>query len=214
MDKDSVTPRGTSAAGSRSVCPVVLAGGLSSRMGRDKALLKLPYGETLLARARNLLTTLPPPAGVEFMPVLVSGARPGGVPDRVPEVGPLGGLQAIARHLQEEGRDCDALLVIPVDMPLLGRGELRTLCAAGQSVEQAVCFGDFYLPAWLPLNARTRRYLDAAVVGDAIASIRALYGFLGCMQLPVPQGDWHLNANQPDDFIRIARLARGETSEK
>ncbi|QIL90003.1 NTP transferase domain-containing protein [Microbulbifer sp. SH-1] len=191
----------------RNVCPVVLAGGLSSRMGRDKALLKLPDGETLLSRSQTLLERLEPPVGVRFSPVLISGNRTGGIPDRVSRAGPLGGLQAIARLLTEEEQDggssCDAMLVIPVDMPLLSPALLRQLCLAGREVEQAVCFGDFYLPCWLPLTPRCRHYLDAAAMGNAVASMRALFGYVGCMQLAVPEGDWHLNVNRPQDFARL-----------
>ena len=191
-------------AGRRYVCPVVLAGGQSSRMGKDKALLKLSNGRTLLEQAQRVFAALRPPEGVELLPTLVSGTRPGGVPDRVPTAGPLGGLQAIARHLEQKKLRCDGLLVMPVDMPLLSPALLRQLCAAGQAVEQAVCIGDFYLPCWLPLNDRSRKYLDAAATGNAIASMRALFGYLGCIQLPVPDGDWHLNVNRPEDFRRLA----------
>ncbi|WOX04695.1 molybdenum cofactor guanylyltransferase [Microbulbifer pacificus] len=193
----------TSQQTARIVCPVVLAGGLSSRMGRDKALLELPNGRTLLAQAKSLFDALDPPAGVEMLPTLVSGARPGGVPDRVVAAGPLGGLQAIADHLQQSQRGCEALLVVPVDMPLLSPALLRQLCVAGQALEQAVCFGDFYLPCWLPLDQRSGRYLEAAAMGNAVASLRALFGYLGCLQLPVPEGDWHLNVNGPQDFERL-----------
>ncbi|WP_160152618.1 molybdenum cofactor guanylyltransferase [Microbulbifer sp. ALW1] len=184
-------------------CPVVLAGGQSSRMGRDKALLELSNGRNLLEQAKWLFEDLDVPAGLELMPTLVSGKRPGAIADRVPEAGPLGGLQAIAEHLQQWALPCDALIVVPVDMPLLSRSLIRQLCVAGQAVEQAVCFGDFYLPCWLPLNARCRSYLDAAAAGHAIGSMRALFGFLGCLQLPVPDGDWHLNVNRPQDFQQL-----------
>ncbi|WP_078084335.1 molybdenum cofactor guanylyltransferase [Microbulbifer mangrovi] len=195
---------GRPAVGKR-VCPVVLAGGLSSRMGKDKALLKLSNGHTLLGQAKEVLETFTLPQGVGRLATLVSGARPGGVADRYPQAGPLGGLQAVAAHLREWEIHCDALLVIPVDMPQLSPALLNQLCAAGQAVEQAVCFGDFYLPCWLPLDDRCRQYLDAAAQGNAIASIRALFGYVGCMQLPVPAGDWHLNVNRPEDFQRLAR---------
>ncbi|MBB5212408.1 molybdenum cofactor guanylyltransferase [Microbulbifer hydrolyticus] len=196
--------QGRDAAGLKRVCPVVLAGGQSSRMGKDKALLKLSNGRTLLEQAKSVFDVLSPPEGVELMPTLVSGARPGGVPDRVPSAGPLGGLHAVAGHLDQWELPCDALLVVPVDMPLLSPALLRQLCVAGQTVEQAVCIGDFYLPCWLPLDGRCRKYLDAAATGNAIASMRALFGYLGCLQLPVPDGDWHLNVNRPEDFRRLA----------
>ncbi|WP_066967020.1 molybdenum cofactor guanylyltransferase [Microbulbifer sp. Q7] len=185
------------------VCPLVLAGGQSSRMGKDKALLKLSNGRTLLEQAKYVIDGLQPSEGIVMMPTMVSGARPGGIPDRVPDAGPLGGLQAIARHLDSWALPCDALLVLPVDMPLLSSALLHQLCAAGQTVEQVVCIGDVYLPCWLPLNDRCRSYLDAAVTGQVIGSVRALFGYLGCMQLPEPAGDWHLNVNRPEDFQRL-----------
>lgn len=188
------------------VCPVVLAGGLSSRMGRDKAMLKLSGGQTMLAQAQNLLAGFMPPAGIDLGPVVTSGARPGGVPDKFEAAGPLGGLQAVTEYLRELGGDWDAMLVLPVDMPLVQAGHLRALCSAGQCVEQAVCFGSYFLPCWLPLNERSSAYLDAAARGNTIPSLRALFGYLGCMQLPVPDGDWHLNANCPEEFAQIAEL--------
>jgi len=113
----------------------------------------------------------------------------------------------VAAHLQEQAAVCDALLVVPVDMPLLQPGQLKTLCSAGQCVEQAVCFDSHFLPCWLPLNPRCRNYLDAAARGDSIPSVRALFGYLGCVQLPAPAGHWHLNANRPEEFAQIAALA-------
>ncbi|WGL16255.1 molybdenum cofactor guanylyltransferase [Microbulbifer bruguierae] len=190
--------------GVKRACPVVLAGGLSSRMGKDKALLKLSSGDTLLDRAKSLFHGLRPPEGLALMPVLVSGSRPGGIPDRTSAAGPLGGLYSIAEHLHQWQLECDALLVVPVDMPMLTPGLLRQLCVAGQTVEQAVCFGNQYLPCWLPLGDRCRNYLRAAASGDAIASMRALFGYLGCVQLPEPEGDWHLNVNRPEDYLRLS----------
>ena len=187
------------------VCPVVLAGGQSSRMGQDKALLKLSNGRTMLEQAKSQFAQMRPVSGIEMMSALVSGRRPGGIPDQADAAGPLGGLQAIYRHLQQWDLPCDALLVVPVDMPLLTPGLLQRLCVAGQAVEQAVCFGNYYLPCWLPLGQRCRNYLDAAAAGNAIASMRALFGFIGCMQLPEPEGDWHLNLNRPEDYQRFQR---------
>ncbi|WP_226663311.1 molybdenum cofactor guanylyltransferase [Microbulbifer aggregans] len=188
------------------VCPVVLAGGLSSRMGRDKALLKLPNGRTMLEQATALLGDLTAPDGVELLSVVVSGARTGAVPDRFEAAGPLGGLYSVAMYLQESAIDCQALLVVPVDMPLLRTAHLRTLCVAGRCVEQAVFFEDYFLPCWLPMNLRCTEYLEAAARGDSIPSMRALFGYLGCMQLPSPSGDWHMNANRPEEFVEIVNL--------
>ena len=88
---------------------VLLAGGRSSRMGTDKALL-VWAGGTLLTHMHTTLLR----AGAAQ--VVVSGDRPelGGVPDAEPGTGPMGALAQLAPRLQD-----GAWLVVPVDMPLL-----------------------------------------------------------------------------------------------
>ena len=185
------------------VCPVVLAGGQSRRMGRDKALLQLPDGRTLLQRAQSLLCSLRVP-GVEFLPPLVSGDRPGGIADSALARGPLGGLHAVAGHIRRENIACDALLVIPVDMPLLGVEQLEKLCAEGTGIEaRALCFGRCYLPLWLRLDEFSLEYLQRAITSEKEASVKALIRELGGRQLEIPPGNWHRNVNCPQEFAEI-----------
>lgn len=90
----------------------VLAGGASSRMGRDKALLEL-HGQPLIRHALAKLNT------IGFMPRIV-GSRPDltslatVVADNFPQSGPLGGIEAALA-----ASDTDQNLVIAVDLPLL-----------------------------------------------------------------------------------------------
>lgn len=189
------------------VCPVVLAGGQSRRMGRDKALLQLPGGQTLLQRAQSLLHNLRAPGNVEFRPPLVSGNRPGGIADSAVARGPLGGLHSVAEHLRREEIACDALLAIPVDMPLLGTEQLEQLCVEGVgSGEGALCFGRCYLPFWLRLDRCSRSYLRESMEGKKEASVRGLLSYLQGRQLPVPEGNWHINVNCPQEFEALCDL--------
>ena len=82
----------------------VLAGGKSTRMGRDKALLEW-RGHTLLDHMVNLLREVTDP-------VHVVGRYP--LPDRLPGLGPLSG---IATGL--EATSTDASLFVAVDLPHL-----------------------------------------------------------------------------------------------
>lgn len=90
----------------------VLAGGQSTRMGRDKALLRL-HGQTLLELALEKLRTL------GFSPRIV-GSRPdlsafaAVIPDLHPQVGPLGGIEAALA-----ASDAEQNLFLPVDLPWL-----------------------------------------------------------------------------------------------
>jgi molybdenum cofactor guanylyltransferase len=90
----------------------VLAGGKSSRMGRDKALMELA-GRPLLRHALKKLRRV-------CMDVRVLGANPEFaayapiVPDLHPDCGPLGGMEAALSHSV-----FDWNLFMPVDMPFL-----------------------------------------------------------------------------------------------
>lgn len=90
----------------------VLAGGASSRMGRDKALLEF-NGRLLIERALDLVREI----GLEPR---ICGSRPDlarfvpVVPDNYPGCGPLAGVEAA---LAASGSDLN--LFLPVDLPLL-----------------------------------------------------------------------------------------------
>jgi len=98
---------------------IVLAGGRSSRMGRDKAML--PWrGHTLLDHMRGRLRE----AGAAR--VVISGAYPDpdAIPDEIGDGGPAAALAQLAPKL-----DDGVWLLVPVDMPLLDTALLDTLAA-------------------------------------------------------------------------------------
>jgi molybdenum cofactor guanylyltransferase len=99
---------------------VVLAGGRSRRMGRDKALLR--YGaSTLLQHQADTLARL-------CRRVVISGDYAGYdcVRDIRPGLGPLSGMHAVAREFETR-----ALLFLPVDMPAMTVQMLQKLLIQG-----------------------------------------------------------------------------------
>lgn len=128
---------------------VVLAGGLSSRMGNDKAMLSID-GRSMLQHQVDLLMPLCPK-------VLVSGEYPGFscVPDAVPRCGPLGGIYSVAMHCPNS-----ALLILSVDMQHITSVQLQRLMQSLHSCH----FSDQPLPAFFP---------DATKVVTAIQHIFA-----------------------------------------
>ena len=121
------------ATGGAPFAAVLLAGGQSRRMGRDKALLALPDGRPLWQRQLDVLRQLAPAE------LFISGfARlgfPAGVPllaDEFPGCGPLGGI-ATALGAMVSPR----LVVLAVDLPHMTAAFLRGLLAGygtGQGV--------------------------------------------------------------------------------
>lgn len=116
--------------------PYILAGGRSSRMGRDKAMLIL-RGRTLLGRAVDTLRAVPSlKDGEGRVVVTIVGDRvelegaDRAVADRYPGCGPLGGIEAALRDL-EDNSDRKAgdewALFLPVDMPFLPAGLIDAL---------------------------------------------------------------------------------------
>ena len=137
----------------------VLAGGKSTRMGRDKALLDW-HGHTLLQHMVELVRTVADP-------VQVVGRSP--LQDRLPGLGLLSG---IATGL--ETSCTDANLFVAIDLPLLTQDFLKYLCSRIEQSSHplmACKIGSAFplcLGIWRPLLPEIQRRLSA---GDL--SIRA-----------------------------------------
>ena len=107
---------------------VLLAGGKSSRMGRDKSALSV-NGEPLWQRQLAVLRATEPAE------IFISGMRDGpyadcGVEilaDEFPDCGPLGGIATALRRCTSE-----RLLVLAVDMPAMSVEFLRALLEESQ----------------------------------------------------------------------------------
>ncbi|MGV8961403.1 MAG: molybdenum cofactor guanylyltransferase [Stenotrophomonas sp.] len=154
---------------------LVLAGGRSSRMGRDKAMLSW-QGRPLLEHMIALLTA----AGAAR--VIVSGDYPhyGGIVDTVPGCGPLAGLASAAAQL-----DDGQLLVVPVDMPCLSVALLHRLISAPAA--PGVHFDAQMLPMRMQLDTRSRAALAQLLSsGSAQRSLRALQSMLGFHAISAP----------------------------
>ncbi|QDE38297.1 molybdenum cofactor guanylyltransferase [Luteibacter pinisoli] len=168
---------------------VILAGGLSSRMGEDKALLRID-GRTLLERTRDVLVE----AGAER--IVISGARDGGIPDRWPGKGPIGGIASVAAQLMD-----GELLIVPVDMPAL---EVATLARLRDEQRmRATRWAGHPLPMRLTLDAITRATL-AEMLGleGRDCSVSALQARVGVATLSLDGVDTRtlVNCNTPDDW--------------
>ena len=102
---------------------VLLAGGRSRRMGRDKALLPLPDGRLLWQRQLAVLEALRPAE------LFISGPDRTGFPasvirldDQTPGLGPLGGIMAALKAMRSP-----RLVVLAIDLPMMSSDFLSGL---------------------------------------------------------------------------------------
>ena len=186
---------------------LVLAGGGSRRMGRDKALL--PWtGATLVDRAVDVL-------GEVFGEVVVAGprgvARAGveTIPDLYPGRGPLAGLHA---GLDRAGGK--AVFVLACDLPFVPAALARHLVAvAGERAGGAwvVAGPDGTQPLCGLYSAACREVAARRLRADEL-SMRGLLRAVGATAVPLtPELPFHrpellLNLNRPHD-LELARLA-------
>lgn len=181
---------------------VVLAGGQSTRMGRDKAFLRIG-GRRLIDRQLALLRA----AGAAE--VFVSGRR--GVNyrvrpirvrlDREPGLGPVGGLLAA---LEQSG--APSLLVLAVDLAAMNAAVLRELLGQvrpGRGVVPvqsdgweplAAVYPREILALWRPLVAHGERRLQRLIAAGVEA------GLLRGWRVPVRWRPSFANWNHPADW--------------
>lgn len=126
---------------------VVLAGGLSSRMGQDKASL-MRNDMNMLNYSKQLLTTL------NIKNIVVSG-NGYDVPDLFPNLGPMSGIYSVINSYRPK-----ALLILPVDLPLMNTESLAQLKQVGELSHKAVYFEDNFLPLYLPVTAHVEQFFE------------------------------------------------------
>ena len=125
----------------------LLAGGLSSRMGRDKGPLTIggkPMIEHVIARLRPQVHRIlisgndePERFSGYCLPVVPDAIKEGAVAGEV-RAGPLAGLHAALMWARRETPDARFLLTVPVDTPFLPR-DLTLRLAQGLRTAGATC---------------------------------------------------------------------------
>lgn len=179
---------------------VVLVGGKSSRMKVDKSTLIID-GHTNLQRAQTLLTRC------DVNDVVMSGKAVGQIPDHYIGGGPLAGILAVINAKQPA-----AILVIPVDMPLLTPDIINPLINHGQKLSLACCYQDHSLPIYLPVTDTLIDFLDDEFTSTRYRvhhkgpSFKHLLKHIGCEYLPTPQPQLLANANTPAQWNSVIQL--------
>ena len=164
----------------------VLAGGKSTRMGRDKSLLDW-HGRTLLEHMVGLLSTATDR-------VQVVGRDP--LPDRLRGLGPLSGIATAL-----ETSETDANLVVAVDLPLLTQDFLKYLRLQTERSNHAIV--TCKIGSEFPLCLGVRRSLLPEVQRRLRANQLSVHGLIedsdaGLIDWPDPS--IFRNINTPADY--------------
>ncbi len=175
----------------------VLAGGQSSRMGRDKSLLRLG-DHTLLEIALDKLEKV-----CSDVSILCGSTARGEqlatygrvVTDRIPQRGPLGGLDAALHDAHE-----DAVLLMAVDAPLLPIALLQQLAA----MEGTACFevDGFVHPLPMRIHTSMRPAVEEALTNGEFALLPLLRK-LGLSTVAVEDASVFANINTPEEFASV-----------
>ncbi|RHO88130.1 molybdenum cofactor guanylyltransferase [Ruminococcus sp. AF41-9] len=186
----------------KQISMVVLAGGASSRMGRDKSDLTIEgktFLEMQIEKGRKL--------GIND--ILLSGYHGEKkyeypiVPDRFPGKGPLGGLEACFRKAKNP-----YCLVLGVDVPLVPADELAAMIRQAQNSEaRAVILS--HSGHEEPLMGVYRTELADAMLEEITERKGAVFAFLRrngyeCYESQVP--DWYFsNINDPQTYQEMIK---------
>ncbi|WP_245587870.1 molybdenum cofactor guanylyltransferase [Desulfovibrio inopinatus] len=111
---------------------IVLAGGKSTRLGQDKAVIRF-MGQTLLERAISLVSQLSERVIVVGRDPSIHGLETEWLPDDITGRGPAAGIMTALRYTQ------GAVLVISCDLPFLNEKILSKLLAERVHIRRHEC---------------------------------------------------------------------------
>lgn len=168
------------------VAGIILAGGRSSRMGEDKATLKI-NGVKLIDRMKGILRSL------AVTEIFICGDVKGYncIHDDVINGGPARAIANAMHHL----KDYDAALVVPVDMPLLSPDVLQHLLN-----DYSCYFKGYPMPLFIKFPIADLFKNECNSVYDLIRNVHAKdirldQKYHACM----------LNLNKPEDIKKIGQ---------
>ena len=180
----------------------IMLGGLSTRMGRDKALVTLG-GKTLLERAVERWQGYGAGLQLSVGPAERAVLAPDGilaVADLYPERGPLGGLQVGLCAC-----DTPLLLMAAVDSPFLGPEQADILLAAIGEAEACVYTLNGRPQPLFGLYRRSCRTAAESLILQGDNRMRALLDVCRTVYVPTEEAAIFRNLNTPEELAEAER---------
>jgi molybdopterin-guanine dinucleotide biosynthesis protein A len=199
----------------------VLAGGASSRFGRDKALSEAG-GVVMLERMLRLVRG----SGIEEVRVVGAAQKYSGfgamcIEDKWPGEGPLGGIVTALENARKDLKASDWSLIVSCDMPFLTREWLAFLCrrAAGSDAQVVVARSEHGME---PLCACWQTDAAPVLRGGFEHGVRKVTGGIEVLRAEVlDEGEWKRfdsagrlfwNMNTPADYEEARRILEAEST--
>lgn len=199
------------------LCGCALAGGRSSRMGRDKALLRLSGNSAalrLIDRSFQTLSAICPQVYVASTPGRSYPPYPC-LYDQTPHQGPIGGVISALKKARE--MRFSGIVALACDMPLMRPDLLRRLA---QNMDPEAIGAFYENPANNKIEMLAGIYavnslplLEKAVEKGNFSLYWALHeAFLSAMPLAPEDGQAFLNCNDEADLARIGAILKNSDS--
>lgn len=183
---------------------IILAGGKSSRMGKDKAFLELGEGtliEMLVEKGRafgfdEIIIVSNEIEKYLFLKVKV-------VKDFYPGMGPLAGIHAGLTHSRYWNN-----FVIPCDMPFISLELIKQLLAVQNDCKVVVPkIGDKFQPLAALYTKDCVSHI-AYLLENKISKVIELYDLVKTCYLEIEENNCFFNINTPDDFLKAKKYVK------
>ncbi|WP_150467183.1 molybdenum cofactor guanylyltransferase [Francisella sp. SYW-9] len=177
---------------------VVLAGGLSSRMGKDKSCLNIDDKTFLQKSYETLYSAL----GDH---VYISGNHKGykSLIDKYPQSGPASAILGISNYLFDKGYE--KVVIIAVDMPYIEKSTIiKGFEYLTKPDTKSVIFNNYFLPCWLDL--KSLKQVNATIKSSQNISMRKLlFDNMDCISIQDENisNENFININTPDDLKQL-----------
>lgn len=169
---------------------VVLAGGRSSRMGTDKALLTINE-INMIDRAKALLEQ----TSVAKIVVSRNDNNNNHLADIIENRGPLSGIHSVATRFPLHN-----LLILPVDLPLMDAEVLQSIIDVGVAAQSNARIENANLPLYINNSAKIRQVLDYTLKCTKNFSIAGLCSQFPIQEVVVSSSSYLYNTNTPEQW--------------
>ncbi len=203
-------------SGGHRLAAAILAGGTAGRYGgAPKGLLEATPGVSIL---ENLIRQLRS-SGIDEIAIIANDPDPYSryglpvVPDLRTGIGPLGGIEAGMAHFAGA---CDAVLLLPCDLPAITAEQISALVSAWREQPALIVFaraGRFYGQPLCAVLPNASREAISKAIDDGKRKVGEVWRELGARAVDFDDPAPFFNVNTPDDMAAWQADRKGDSME-